>query len=101
MVTWRDHQRRADEQLFARHGDETTYTPLSGDPVSLTVLVDKGFEVLDEEGGVAEHMTVVRYRLVDLPSHDIGAVVTFDGTTYRLGKTVADDGFVRTVHALT
>lgn len=101
MATWRDSQRRADEQLFARHGDEATYTPLSGNPVTLTVLVDKGFEVLDEEGGVAEHMTVIRYRLIDLPSHDVGAVVAIDGTTYALGKTVADDGFVRTVHALT
>ena len=101
MATWRERQIRADSQLFARHGSLATYTPVSGDPVSLTVLVDKGFEVLDEEGGVAEHMTVIRYRLVDLPGHEIGATVTVDGTSYRLGKTVTDDGFIRTVHALT
>ena len=101
MATWREHQLRADAQLFARHGSPATYTPVAGNPVSLTVLVDKGFEVLDEEGGVAEHMTVIRYRLVNLPGHEIGAVVTVDGTTYRLGKTVIDDGFIRTVQALT
>ena len=98
---WRQYQLRADAKLFSRHGDEATYTPNTGDPVTLTVLVDKGFEILDAEGGVAEHMTVIRYRLVDLPSHQIGAVVSIDGTTYRLGKTIADDGFVRTVQALT
>jgi len=101
VVTWRERQIRADAQLFARHGSAATYTPSAGDPVSLTVLVDKGFEVLDEEGGVTEHMTVIRYRLVDLPAHEISAVVTVDGTSYRLGKTVADDGFIRTVQALT
>jgi len=101
LATWRERQIRADAQLFDRHGSPATYAPVSGDHVALMVLVDKGFEVLDEEGGVAEHMTVIRYRLVDLPGHEIGAVVTVDGTGYRLGKTVADDGFIRTVQALT
>lgn len=101
MATWRERQIRADAHLLARHGSSATYSPVSGDPVSLTVLVDKGFEVLDEEGGVAEHMTVIRYRLGDLPGHEIGATVNVDGTSYRLGKTIADDGFIRTVQALT
>ncbi len=101
MATWRDRQCRADELLFARHGDSAVYTPSVGDPVALPVLLEKNFEILDEEGGVAEYTTVIRYRLVDLSTHEIGAVVTVDGTNYALGKALSDDGFIRTVQALT
>ena len=101
MATWREIQLRADAKLFARQGDPAVYTPLSGDPVSLTVLVDKDFAVLDEEGGVAEHMTVIRYRLAELAGHEIGANLVVAGATYSLGKTLTDDGFIRTVQAHT
>jgi hypothetical protein len=98
---WRDNQQQADKKLFVRHGDAAVYTPAVGSPVNLTVLVEKDFEILDAEGGVAEYITVIRYRLADLASNEIGAVVTVDSNTYTLGKTIADDGFIRTVQALT
>jgi hypothetical protein len=101
MTAWRDHQRKADDKLFIRHGDAAVYTPAVGNPVNLIVLIEKDFEILDAEGGVAEYIRVIRYRLIDLASHEIGAVVTIDGTTYKLGKTISDDGFIRTVQALT
>lgn len=101
MTSWRDHQRAADLALFDRHGDVATYTPPLGEASSLPVLVSNNFEILDENGGVSEYMTVIRYRLSDIASHAIGATIVADGVTYSLGKTIDDDGFIRTVEAIT
>lgn len=97
MLTWRDHQARADAALFARHGDAAVYTPLSGDPVSLTVLVSEDYELRDAQGDVSEYVTVIRYRLAELSDHDIGATLVANGKTYSLGKSIDNDGFMRTV----
>lgn len=83
-------------EIFTDMGEDATYTPVTGDPVSLQVFIDFDiqFEPADLTAQTWQRGTQIECLLDDVtdePSR--GATFEVDSVTYTVQKVVNNDGF--------
>lgn len=95
-MSFSDHADRLDEAVMAHLADtqSATYTPASGDPVTIPVMVDRDVErtVTGMQGTVVERRTELSAYAADLADANRRETVTVGTETWELVGIVANDG---------
>lgn len=81
-------------------GDDATYTPPGGSPVTTWAMMSTTMELVGQYSPVAETRHAAALPIADVPDPRVGASLAVNGTTYRVGQVIANDGYTVTV-ALT
>jgi len=95
-MSFSDYADRLDEAVMAHLADtqSATYTPASGDPVTIPVMVDRDVERTQpgQQSTTVERRTELTAYLDDLKDARRSETVTVAGETWRLDKKDRDDG---------
>ncbi|MGM0517899.1 MAG: head-tail joining protein [Pseudomonadota bacterium] len=95
-MSFSDYADRLDEAVMAHLADtqSATYTPASGDPVTIPVMVDRDVErtVAGMQGTVVERRTELSGYASDLADAKRGETVSVATDTWRLVSQLANDG---------
>jgi len=95
-MSFSDHADRLDEAVMQHLADthSATYTPATGDPTTIPVMVDRDVErtVPGMQGVVMERRTELAAYAADLPNAKRGETVTVGTETWRLVTKESDDG---------
>lgn len=85
---------QTDSAVRAILGDEVTYAPSSGAPVTVTGIFDSAYVLVDAgQAGLSSSGPAVFLSLADLPSdpmEDLGAMVTEGGISYVIREAAPD-----------
>lgn len=89
-----DDEVRADEaSIFTEAGDLADYQGAESH-ADIFVVIDHGFEVMDEDQ-VAMRVTTISVRVLDVPKSRQGDKITASGRTWTVQQILEDDGHVR------
>ncbi|MDR5867296.1 head-tail joining protein [Halomonas koreensis] len=95
-MSFSDLSDRLDEAVMEHLADTQsgTYTPATGDPVTLPVIVERDVErtVGGYQGTVVERRTELSVLLADLPDAKRGETITVGSDTWVLETPLANDG---------
>lgn len=81
-------------------GDDAVYTPPGGSPVATWAMMSASIELVGQYSPVAETRKSAALPIADVPDPRVGAALVVNGSTYRVGQVIANDGYTVTV-ALT
>ncbi|WP_136247938.1 head-tail joining protein [Halomonas borealis] len=95
-MSFSDHADRLDEAVMGHLADtqSATYTPATGDPATIPVMVDRDVErtVPGMQGVVMERRTELAAYATDLAGAKRGEMVTVGDEAWRLVTKESDDG---------
>lgn len=95
-MSFSDHADRLDEAVMAHLADtdSATYTPASGDPTTIPVMVDRDVErtVAGMQGGAMERRTELTAYSADLGDAARGETVAVGTEAWRLVSVSTNDG---------
>lgn len=69
-------------------GDEATYTPEFGDPISTWVRLSKSSEYAGQYEDRLEERNIAKLPIADVPRPLSGSTLTVGATVYRIGRTI-------------
>lgn len=78
-------------------GDDAVYTPPGGSPVATWAMMSASMELVGQYSPVAEPRATAELPVADVPDPKIGASLVVNGSTYRVGQVIANDGYTYTV----
>ncbi|TFH84773.1 hypothetical protein EQG41_20665 [Billgrantia azerbaijanica] len=98
MGVFDDEVREGTRQILQEAGSLATYTPTTGDPVSIAVIVDRDIErtVAGMQGAAMERRTELTGYSAELGEARRGETVIVGSETWRLVSREADDGHLVT-----
>lgn len=93
-MSFQDEIDQLDDSCFELFGVAGTYTPAVGDPVAVTVIINRDVELVGSDAVVVErrHVLAFRKREVSIPKRAETCVV--DAETFKMDRVVDDDGHV-------
>jgi hypothetical protein len=74
-------------------GDEVTYTPEVGSPISTWAIFSKISEYAGQYEDRLETRDVAKLPVADVPRPVAGDIVTINGATYRVGRLLSIDDY--------
>lgn len=86
--------------LRKQFGDDAVYTPPGGSPVTTWAMMGTSVELVGQYSPVAETRHAAALPIADVPDPRVGASLVVNGSMYRVGQIIANDGYTVTV-ALT
>tara|TARA_R110001583_G_scaffold34551_1_gene115865 strand:- start:16322 stop:16633 length:312 start_codon:yes stop_codon:yes gene_type:complete len=89
--------READAAIFEVMGQDATYTPLGGSPLSWRAEIRQDQALLDGDGLVTGRATTVSGPVIAGQHYGSGDQITLGGQSYSVHAPLENDGFVVTL----